>query len=463
MAALFIFRRDLRLHDNMALAAAAREHKAVHLAFILTPEQTGRGNRYRSMRAIEFMLDALGRLPNLAVYYGRPAAVLQEILRVSAGRIAAVYVNADYTAYSTARDAAIEKVCSRAGVAFKSYHDALLVPPGMLRRYVVLTPFLAACRAHLPTKRPSPASKIRTRPAPHCRYSTTLAQFRAKMGLAAVSQNDESAVPDLRALSREQRDYEHHRDLLRCRTTRLSAHIKFGTVSIREVFWAFRSNEAVVRQLVWRDFYYRLGMHAWLPTRAASARPNTPRASSWADAHTTPIGAPILQPKNDKWAAAKDRGPHLKAWQEGRTGFPVVDACMRELNETGYMHNRGRLIVADFLIKMLGIDWREGERYFSTKLIDYDPLVNNGNWQWVAGTGADRQPYPRMFNPWLQGARFDKDCVYIKHWLPELRSVAPQDIHNPAAPWRREVQAYPPPIVDYAGARAAFVRRAKFE
>jgi len=161
----------------------------------------------------------------------------------------------------------------------------------------------------------------------------------------------------------------------------------------------------MVRQLIWRDFYYHLG-NGFIERFGKELKP---------------------QYSNIKWSYDKN---NLKKWQEGRTGFPVVDACMTQLNQTGYMHNRGRLIVASFLIKNLQIDWREGEKYFAQNLSDYDPLVNQGNWQWVAGTGADSQPYFRIFNPMTQSSKFDKEAIYIKKWLPNLKDVPAKHLHD---------------------------------
>ena len=145
-----------------------------------------------------------------------------------------------------------------------------------------------------------------------------------------------------------------------------------------------------------------------------------------------------------KWSENKST---FKAWTKGETGFPIVDACMKQLNETGYMHNRGRLIAASFLVKNLLHDWRKGEKYFATKLVDYDPLVNNGNWQWVAGSGADSQPYFRIFNPWTQGKKFDKECEYIKKWIPELKDIPNKEIHEWEENYHKYEDIYIGPII----------------
>ncbi len=192
-------------------------------------------------------------------------------------------------------------------------------------------------------------------------------------------------------------------------TTHLSAHHKFGTISIRESYAAikaaFNQHHTLIRELYWRDFFTHVAFHF----------PNVFGHSFHAEYDAIP------------WQGSNE---HFELWCEGRTGFPIVDAGMRELNETGYMHNRVRMITASFLTKDLHIDWRLGEKYFAQKLVDYDPAVNNGNWQWSASTGCDAQPYFRIFNPWLQQEKFDPECVYIKRFVPELAGVPTKNLHQ---------------------------------
>jgi deoxyribodipyrimidine photo-lyase len=210
-------------------------------------------------------------------------------------------------------------------------------------------------------------------------------------------------------------------------TSRLSAHLKFGTCSVREVYYAITqqlgSEHPLIRQLYWRDFFTHIGYHF-------------PQV----------FGHAFLE-KFDSLSWDNNRD-YFEAWCAGKTGFPIVDAGMRELNTTGFMHNRVRMIVASFLVKDLHVDWRWGERYFAQHLVDYDPCVNNGNWQWAASTGCDAQPYFRIFNPWLQQLKFDQDCQYIYHWLPELQGFLPKTIHQ----WDKKhiTCGYPAPIIDHA-------------
>jgi deoxyribodipyrimidine photo-lyase len=236
-----------------------------------------------------------------------------------------------------------------------------------------------------------------------------------------------------RALS-TQSDYDNTRDFLKNSTTGLSAAIKFGCISIREMYHAFfakygRKN-GLIRELIWREFFAHV-LHNFPEVLSGSYQPRYKR-----------IG----------WRTGSRATADLKAWKEGRTGFPVVDACMRQLNTTGYMHNRGRMIVANFLIKTLLIDWRMGEQYFAQKLTDYDPASNNGNWQGISGTGVDMKPYFRDMNPWIQSAKFDAGAEYIKRWVPELADVTPRDIHKWYISHKLETYngvKYGEPIVDY--------------
>jgi deoxyribodipyrimidine photo-lyase len=232
-------------------------------------------------------------------------------------------------------------------------------------------------------------------------------------------------------------------NLLDNTASHLSPYLKFGICSIREVYSIIQKelgfNHRLLRQLYWRDFYVYIGFHfPFVFTRPFQGRYRRKSKTN------------VIRWKND---------PHeFEIWCNGKTGFPIVDAGMRELNESGYMHNRVRLITASFLVKDLHIDWRYGEIYFALKLVDYDPSINNGNWQWVASTGCDAQPFFRIFNPWLQQKKFDPNCNYIKKWIPELQGTTVNLIHE----WYNtvnstidkstklsQIENYPRPIVEH--------------
>jgi deoxyribodipyrimidine photo-lyase len=215
-------------------------------------------------------------------------------------------------------------------------------------------------------------------------------------------------------------NYKKTHNNLATPTTLLSPYIKFGCISVREAYEKFST--PIVRQLFWRDFYAHI-LYAF------------PK-----------LGHPVVE-KYEKLAWNNNQS-HFNAWKNGKTGFPIVDACMRQLNISGYMHNRGRLIVASFLVKTLLIDWRWGEKYFAQNLVDYDVASNMHNWLWIAGGGADSQEYFRIFNPWEQSKKNDPDCVYIKKWIPEVADVENRKLHN----WFKDYDEniYIKPIVDYS-------------
>ena len=225
-------------------------------------------------------------------------------------------------------------------------------------------------------------------------------------------------------------NYDNLRNDLNTPTTQMSPYLKYGCISVREFFHKIKDkmglDSALLRQLIWRDFYLHL-MYCF------------PRV----------LNGKSLKPKYDNivW---ENNTRLFNAWKRGKTGYPIIDANMRMLNETGYMHNRGRLIVSSFLVKLCLVDWRKGEKYFATKLIDYDPASNNGNWQWIAGSGADSQPYFRIFNPWAQSERHDTDAIFIKTWCPELTDVPAKHLHE----WDKHYHEYknndyPSPVIDY--------------
>jgi deoxyribodipyrimidine photo-lyase len=233
------------------------------------------------------------------------------------------------------------------------------------------------------------------------------------------------AIKQLRVAHKNLLHYSQtHNDLFKP-TSELSAYIKFGCISIREVYKTFRTKHDFIRQLFWRDFYANI-LYAFPQVLGSALKPSYNK---------------IKWTKNIRW---------FHAWTQGETGYPVVDAGMRQLNDTGYMHNRARLIVSSFLVKTLLLSWEQGEKYFAQKLTDYDPASNNGNWQWTAGSGADSQPYFRIFNPWIQAKEFDPDCEYIKKWIPELKDVPNKDVFNWFKEWPNYKSInYPKPICVY--------------
>lgn len=438
--ALFIFRRDLRLQDNRGLLAALKTAKEVVLAFIFTPEQIEH-SPYRSLRCLQFMIESLEDLEKevsshqgqLHLFYGPPEKVVETCILNLA--IEGVFVNHDYTPYSIQRDRKIATVCKKHGVFFSATHDLLLHAPEEVLKsdgkpYTVFTPFYRNA-SRLSVDQPE-----KNRKAHYYSKSISFAQGRSIYKKILPSRKKQEpggrreGLKILKNLSHFSK-YAIERDFpAQDKTTHLSPHLKFNTCSIREIYHAILrhlgARSKLIPSLYWRDFFTLISFYFPHVFKGA------------------------FRPKFDKlrW---KNNKQAFKAWCEGKTGFPLVDAGMRELQKTGFMHNRARMIVASFLIKELHIHWQWGEKYFAKNLIDYDPAVNNGNWQWAASTGCDAQPYFRIFNPWAQGKKFDPDCEYIKKWIPELRSLSPQVIHN----WfleknHKEFKNYPPPIVDHS-------------
>ena len=430
---LFIFRRDLRINDNMALHHATHECENVYTCFIFTPEQVGPTNQYRSDNAIQFMIESLEDLAadihsaggELHTFYGKNKGIVSELIEVL--QIDAVYFNRDYTPYAILRDDEISKVCNKHKIQCSMYQDYYLYEPGTVLNksgqvYKKFTPFYDTV---LPMSvEPSVSTKkstLRSRKSKIIFSQIPLSGARRLL----VKTNDQVLVrggrtEGLKRLAKVKelgKTYAETRNIFATNTSLLSSYIKFGCVSVREVYAKFTGE--LRRQLIWREFY----------------------------AHVL-FNYPELNPTNTlKW---KNNTRHFDLWCQGKTGFPLVDAAMRQMNATGWMHNRGRLVVSSFLVKGLLIDWKWGEKYFAKRLIDYDVANNNGNWQWIAGTGVDHMPYFRVFSPWIQSDKYDEDAEYIKKWVPELADVEPKDI----ARWNvahtdHPKCKYPKPIVDF--------------
>lgn len=451
---LFIFRRDLRCHDNKGLLHAMKYYENVIPIFIYTKEQVTTKNMYRSKNAIQFMNESLHDLnENLKTYgsrlhlcYGDNISILESIIKEKS--IRAIVCNEDYTPYAIQRDKKISNICNKNGIEFVKVEDYLLSDicsflKGDGEPYHVFTPFKNNVLAQenaidRPVKMNTSVlfSKLT-----HTNISceTKINQIKDIQFINPSILVHGGRKNGLRILSNinKFKDYNNKRSALSYNTSHLSAYIKFGCVSIREIYWGirkhFKKTDEILSQLIWREFYYYIGYYYPDVLKGKNFQ------TKW---------------KHIKWKRSKNE---FDAWCKGITGFPIVDAGMRELNTTGYMHNRCRLITSNFLNRILGQDWRKGERYFATKLIDYDPFVNNGNWQWIASTGTDTSPYSqRIFNPYLQSERYDPDCKYIKKWVPELKNVRNLHIHQ----WddycdeeENENVKYPRPIVDYSRRR----------
>ncbi len=440
--ALFIFRRDLRLEDNTGLILALSESEQVIPCFIFDPAQIGSTNRYKSDNVVQFMVESLDDLneqlkahdSHLYFFHDEPASIVEKL--IANKTIDAVFVNKDYTPYSKKRDAKIESVCKKAGIDFISSKDLLINDPEDFAKqdgtpYTVYTPFMKSAR-----KNPVP------KPVSNRRVNYFKGTIEGAAGISLLKEvpyekNDKifvhggrSEAKKLIAHLEQFKNYSTNRDIPSLEgTTKLSAHMKFGTLSIRETYAAFAqalgSESVLINQLYWRDFFTHIAHHY----------PH--------------VFGNSFQEKYENIEWENDRRK-FTLWCQGRTGFPIVDAGMRQLNETGWMHNRVRMIVASFLTKDLHIDWRWGEQYFAIKLVDYDPAVNNGSWQWAASTGCDAQPYFRIFNPWLQQKKFDPDAAYIRRWIPEIRNLSAAQIHEWDRCVTRSAGNYPKPMLEHS-------------
>jgi len=430
---VFIFTRDLRLVDNTSLNNALQMSDKVLPIFILTPEQLVK-NKFKSNNCIQFMMESLTELnedllkknSRLFLFYDKPKNCLENLL--SEQKIDAVFMNIDYTPYAKARSDIYRNICQRYNVAFFEYEDYVLCSvKGVLKSdntpYVKFTPYY------------NKAKKIKIQDIDKKKYNNfisgiTSLKHEFKKNLNIFYEHNELVIKGgrknaLKILSKmsDFKDYKKTRDYPLLDTTRLSPYLKFNVVSIREVYHLASSNE-LIKQLYWRNFYMMIMYHF----------PHV-------------IGNPMKIHYDIKW---DNDNSLLNLWKEGKTGFPIVDAGMRQLNTIGWMHNRLRMITSNFLVKILHIDWRLGEKYFAQKLVDYDPANNNGGWQWSASTGSDSQPYFRIFNPWRQSEKFDKETLYIKKWIPELLNIPSKDIHK----WYKTYliynnqTKYPKPIIE---------------
>jgi len=433
---LFIFRRDLRLQDNTALNEALRLSHQVLPCFIFDPRQID-AHPYQSQHALHFMLQSIADLDQqlqavggkLTLYKGLPDQVIARALKQQA--IEAVFINRDYTPFSRRRDAELKETCQKLGIQLHILADALLNEPeqalkGDCSPYKVFTAFYNNAR-QFPVALPQALNSQNFLSIASEVSIEQVAISFTKNTLEIIKGGRQQAQGILEQLA-EQVDYLNTRDFPALdSTSKLSAHLKFGTCSVREVYYALSealgSEHPLLRQLYWRDFFTHIAYHF-------------PQV----------FGKAFLEKfANLHWDNNLD---YFQAWADGQTGFPIVDAGMRELNATGFMHNRVRMIVASFLVKDLHVSWRWGERYFAQHLVDYDPCVNNGNWQWAASTGCDAQPYFRIFNPWLQQQKFDADCQYIYRWIPELKGCTAKMIHQ----WDKQHQfgLYPAPIINHS-------------
>lgn len=439
---VFIFRRALRLQDNNGLIDALQNSETVIPIFIFTPEQVTK-NSYKSDNCVQFMIESLEDLneellkkkSKLFYFYGDQSTIIEKLIKNK--KIDAVFVNADYTPYAKQRDRKIRNICKKYEIDFVVSEDILLNPIGSIvtgsgNIYQKFTPYFNTAKG---IKIDKPATNKSSNY--YGKKNKIVGEFKGDIHKyynynSNIVHNGgrKKGIARLNAI-KNQKKYNKLRNNLNYTTSELSAHIKFGTISIREVYHVAKkylgSRNDIIKQLYWRDFYYGIAVDNPLVFKNPGAMKEKYNYIKW---------------KNNK--------TEFNKWKNGQTGYPIVDAGIRQMNETGFMHNRARLVVASFLVKILLINWKWGEKYFAQTLYDYDPSVNNGNWQWCASTGADSQPYFRIFNPWLQSKNYDPNCEYIKKWIPELKNVPNKHIHTWYDYWEDNKNTkYPKPMVDY--------------
>ncbi|MCY1720056.1 deoxyribodipyrimidine photo-lyase [Prolixibacteraceae bacterium Z1-6] len=415
---VFWFRRDLRLTDNHGLFRALKADLPVLPIFIFDTKILDKLYRkadarvdfiYKKVKELKEKLELQGS--SLKVFYSTPEETFSELLK--GFDIDTVYTNKDYEPYGIDRDKKVGELLERAGVGFQCFNDHVIFEPGTITKnnnepYTVYTPY---SKKWLAVYQDSSKESYPSENFAEAFFKTPPFQLPELADLGFSPSN--VVFPELKKDEQLIENYEKFRDIPSINgTSKLGVHLRFGTISIRELTaLAHRLSETFLKELIWRNFFIDILWH--FPYVVEKAFKNRYDFIEW---------------RNDE----RD----FECWCEGKTGYPMVDAGMRELNATGFMHNRVRMVVASFLTKHLLIDWRWGEAYFAEKLLDYELASNNGNWQWAAGCGCDAAPYFRVFNPETQQKKFDPEGKYIHKWIPELGTVA-----------------YPSAIVDHKTAR----------
>jgi deoxyribodipyrimidine photo-lyase len=419
---VFWFRRDLRVDDNKGFFEALNSNSEVLPLFIFDknildelPKDDARVSFiHERLDTIDMELQKFGK--NLAVFYGDPITIIEKL--ISENQIQGVYTNHDYEPYAKDRDQKIASILAAKNIGFHTFKDQVIFEKSEVVKddqtpYVVYTPYSRKWKDLFEKTKLEhfESEKLLRNIVSHTYPFLSIKEIGFEQSKIKVAHynNSENLISN----------YEDTRNFPAIEgTSMIGTHLRFGSVSIRKVVASAASNkkETYLKELIWREFFMQILWHF----------PHTNNKS--------------FRPKYDaiKW---NNNEEEFKKWCEGKTGYPFVDAGMRELNATGHMHNRVRMIVASFLCKHLLIDWRWGETYFATKLLDYEQSSNVGNWQWAAGSGVDAAPYFRIFNPTEQVKKFDKDLIYIKKWIPELQDFS-----------------YPQPIVDHVFARERCLR-----
>lgn len=458
MKSLVWFRRDLRLHDNSAASYATHNSDEVYGVFVFDKnilDKIADKNDHRVdfiLRSLQMMNETLAANGSkLYVLHGDPAVLVPKLAKsLGVGRVCA---NRDYESYAKERDEKVRKSLENNSIDFQSFKDHVVFESSEIKTnqgsfYKVFTPYSRVWLKKLHStegvfsERPVELKKFSYTPIKNMKEQLESLALE-EIGFAPTDDQrwwDADPSKRLKSFFAKVDRYAATRDLPGVDgTSQLSVYLRFGNLSIRELVRKVLNADSEgkktwLNELIWRDFY-----------------------SGFLDTHNYVENESYKYP-SITWEKNEEQ---LKAWKEGRTGVPIVDAGMRQLNQTGWMHNRVRMIVGSYLTKIMFIDWREGEKYFGEKLIDYDLASNNGGWQWCSSTGTDAVPYFRIFNPYTQAERFDKGAKYIKKFVPELEALPPKYVHNPTLITEKIETAcgfklgedYPRAIADYKKGR----------
>jgi deoxyribodipyrimidine photo-lyase len=445
MKTLFIFRRDLRTYDNTALNMVKNKYPKSEILpiFIFNKKQIDENeNKYYSKNAAQFLFESLDELDFMNYYYtDNEINILDQLYKKF--KFDVISYNKDYTPYAKKRDNEINLWARNKKIEIITAEDYTLHNIGEIMKdnkepYLKFTPFYKKSILK------KPRSLITNKTFNFIKDDkslllSSLNSIRPTVNkFILVNGGRKNALIILQKLkSGKFNNYDNERDYpFLDKTTKLSAYIKFGCLSIREIYYILPITHGIIRELYWHDFYAIITNYF----------PYVLNGQSF-----------IKKYQNIKWNNNNDL---LEKWKNGLTGFPLIDAAMRQLKISGWMHNRCRMVVASFLVKNLLIDWRKGEEHFAKSLVDYDPSSNNGGWQWCASTGTDSQPYFRIFSPTLQMKKFDKDCEYIKKWIPELKNISNKIILN----WETKQYTninYPKPIIDTKETSKLFIKTFK--
>ncbi len=426
---IFWFRRDLRLDDNIGFLEALKGDHPVLPIFIFDTEILNKLNKddarvtfiYETLQKMRYELQEK-QGSSIAVYHGEPISIFSDL--ATAYDIKCVYTNHDYEPYAKERDEKLKVFLDKNDVELKTYKDQVVFEKDEIVKadgnpYVVYTPYKNKWKEHFNAEKHLTLHRTGQHLNNLVKHSRLPNLSLTDMGFKTSSVK----VPDYTVTPALIENYEDTRNFpaIKNGTSRLGPHLRFGTISVRKMMKKAisKKNEIFWSELIWREFFMQILWHF----------PHTKENS--------------FRPKYDRieWRNNEDE---FEKWKNGQTGYALVDAGMRELNATGYMHNRVRMLVASFLCKHLLIDWRWGEAYFAEKLLDYDMSANVGNWQWAAGSGVDAAPYFRIFNPMTQVEKFDKQKEYINKWVPELQELT-----------------YPNKMVDHKMARERCLKRYK--